>query len=103
MTYLLFLPVVIATLFIFIQVFHFKKLKAHVEHAYPSEWEKVCANPMKTSLSKAISVNLQESILNGYLSTQNDPLISNFHHRNKIFTAVSFLFVIVQLAVVFLE
>ena len=81
----------------------FKSLQVHIEKKYPVEWEKICLNKMGMNKSQAKAANMEESMASGFLSKQNDALISNFRRKDKMVITMMVVFTILQMALAFLK
>jgi len=96
-------PLLIDSIFLIVRVLHFKKLQIHIKYAYPNEWDKLSLNKMGMKESNAKSANMEESIKSGFLSKQQDPLIVNFHRKDKFLITVMAMFVFLQLVIAFIQ
>jgi len=103
MSVLIYLPFFIASLFLFFRVSHLRKIQAHVKEVYPNEWDKICVNKMGMNNSTAKSANLEESMKSGFLSQQHDPLIINFHRKDRLLITAMAIFGMLQLVLAFLK
>ena len=71
------------TILLVVQFKNFANIQCHVEKYYPEEWHKASANPMKIRLRTARSAYIHESLQHGFLSTQDDPRLSQFTQNEK--------------------
>ncbi|MCG9760909.1 MULTISPECIES: hypothetical protein [Pseudoalteromonas] len=97
----IYLPFFAALSCLFFRTFHLRKIKAHVQNVYPDEWNKLCNNRMGMNITTISFANLEESMKNGFLSKQKDPLIQNFHRKDKLMITSMFVFTILQLGLAF--
>jgi len=98
----IYLPFFIAFFFLFSRSARLNKLKLHVKETYPDEWDKLCENKMAMKASTAQTANLEESMKNGFLSKQKDPLINRFYFKDRLSLISMVLFVAIQFVLVIL-
>ncbi|PAY02671.1 hypothetical protein CKO50_03235 [Pseudoalteromonas sp. HM-SA03] len=101
MSAFIYLPFFVALSCLFFRTFHLKKIKTHVQNVYPDEWNKLCENKMGMNITTASFINLEESMKNGFLSKQKDPLIQSFHRKDRVMIVSIFVFAILQLVMAF--
>ncbi|PCK29675.1 hypothetical protein [Pseudoalteromonas piscicida] len=101
MSAFIYLPFFVALSCLFFRTFHLKKIATHVKNVYPDEWNKLCENKMGMNITTASFANLEESMKNGFLSKQKDPLVQSFHRKDRIIIVSMFAFTVLQLVLAF--
>lgn len=97
----IYLPFFAALSCLFFRTFHLRKIKAHIQNVYPDEWNKLCNNRMGMNITTISFANLEESMKNGFLSKQKDPLIQSFHRKDRVMIVSMFIFAVLQIVIAF--
>ena len=88
---------IIATLVAFVVIpLHLRnsrKLQNHIKNEYPNEWERVSANKMKMNIKNIRPIALNDSLKYGFLSQQNDEMLTKFLQFEKVSNVVWFLLI----------
>ncbi|CCQ11594.1 hypothetical protein PALB_24950 [Pseudoalteromonas luteoviolacea B = ATCC 29581] len=76
-------PVLLATLYLWLRAHQLKQISKYIKEHYPDEWEKLQVNPMGLNAKAAFMANMEASMLNGFLSLQNDKKIKGFYRLQR--------------------
>lgn len=95
------IPVLIATIYLWVRFHQLKSLTKHIAKQYPDEWQKLQHNPTKLSSKAALMANLEASMLNGFLAQTNDPKITGFFTLQKRLSLVFTVLILISLVQLF--
>jgi hypothetical protein len=98
-----FIPLIIISMLVFIQIRKFKELCKYLSSAYPEEWEKLSHNSMGGSKSSVTNANLSESLKTGFFSTVADEKIAKFEKFRSLNIYLMGAVVLLQIALAFFK
>lgn len=73
-----FIPLILLTALILVQVIRYKRLCGYLSKHYPHEWQALSNNAMGTSVWSLTNANVSESLKTGFFATVEDDYVQNF-------------------------
>ncbi len=98
-----FIPLIIISMLVFVQIKKFKDMCKYLSSAYPEEWEKLSHNSMGGSKWSVTNANLTESLKTGFFSTLADERIAKFEKFRSFNIYLMGVVVLLQLVLAFFK